>query len=100
MIGAGDVAKVAPVQDRLLAAAAGLAKPGGLLTYAVRSLQPEEGSTRIAALLESGAPLERDPVGPGGLPGPAEGDLRTLPSFQPEHGGMDGFHACRLRRVE
>ena len=26
----------------------------------------------------------------------ADGDLRTLPSMWPEHGGMDGFYAARL----
>ena len=28
----------------------------------------------------------------------ADGNLRTLPSLWPELGGMDGFHAMRLRR--
>ena len=29
----------------------------------------------------------------------ADGTLRTLPSFWPEAGGMDGFFAARLRRL-
>jgi 16S rRNA (cytosine967-C5)-methyltransferase len=28
----------------------------------------------------------------------AQGDLRTLPSYWSERGGMDGFYAARLRR--
>ena len=51
-----DVAKLTAVQDRLLAAAMALVKPGGLLVYATCSLQPREGVERIEALLASGAP--------------------------------------------
>lgn len=98
-----EIGKLAGVQDRLLAAATDMLAPGGLLVYAVCSLEPEEGPERIAALLGGGAPLERVPVGPEEVGGLAEaitpeGDLRTLPCFWAEWGGMDGFYACRLRR--
>ena len=98
-----EVVKLAGVQDRLLAAAAEMLAPGGILVYAVCSLQLEEGPERVAALLDRGAPLERVPIGQeeiGGLAEAitAEGDLRTLPCFWAEWGGMDGFYACRLRR--
>jgi 16S rRNA (cytosine967-C5)-methyltransferase len=80
-----------------------MVKAGGLLVYAVCSLQPEEGAQRIDALLASDSRVERLPLQPGELPGlpdaitPA-GDLRSLPCHLAAEGGMDGFYACRLRR--
>jgi 16S rRNA (cytosine967-C5)-methyltransferase len=106
--GRRDVAATAAWQARLLDAALALLKPGGLLVYAVCSLQPEEGPDRIAALLAGGAAAERLPILPDELPGLAglsppaitpEGDLRTLPCHFAESGGMDGFYAARLRRT-
>ena len=100
----GDVAKLADVQDRLLAAAAQMVRPGGLLVYCSCSLQPEEGPERVAALLASGAEVARAPLEPGEAHLDAEavspdGDLRTLPCHMAEAGGMDGFFAARLRRL-
>lgn len=99
-----DVARLTAVQDRLLAAALTLVKPGGLVVYATCSLQPSEGEERIAALLSSGANAERIPVAAKEMPGLSEaitqaGDLRTLPCHWAERGGMDGFFAARLRRT-
>ncbi len=99
-----DVARLIAVQDRLLAAALMLVRPGGLLVYATCSLQPPEGGERIDALLASGAAAERLPVTDDELPGLAEaitptGDLRTLPCHWAARGGMDGFFVARLHRV-
>lgn len=103
-----DVAKLAETQDRLLAAAVPMLKPGGLLVYCTCSLQPEEGELRIEALLASGAPLRRRPVTADELGGLAEligpaGDLRTLPCHLAAQngvaGGMDSFFAARLERI-
>ncbi|MDH5558385.1 MAG: MFS transporter [Alphaproteobacteria bacterium] len=99
-----DVAKLAAVQDRLLAASLALVKPGGLLIYATCSLQPSEGVERVEALLASGAAVQRVPIESDELPDLAEaitpaGDLRTLPCHWPARGGMDGFYAARLRRL-
>ena len=97
-----DVRRLAALQDRLLAAALRMVKPGGTVVYATCSLQPEEGEPRIAALLAAGA--ERVPVAPAELPGleaavTSAGDLRTLPCYWAESGGIDGFYAARLRRT-
>lgn len=102
--GPDDVARVAAVQDRLLDAAVAMARPGGTIVFATCSLQPEEGSARIAALIGRGAPVAVDPIGPADVPGcpeaaTADGMLRTLPSFWYDRGGMDGFFAARLRRL-
>jgi len=91
-------------QDRLLAHAVDLLKPGGLLVYAACSLQEEEGPIRIDALLAREPRLRRLPVTADELPNLAEaltpaGDVRTLPSMWPERGGIDGFFMARLRRA-
>jgi 16S rRNA (cytosine967-C5)-methyltransferase len=102
--GPEDIAALTPLQDRLLAAAVEMIAPGGSLVYAACSLQPEEGPERIAALLAAGAPVARVPVEAGEVFGredwlSPDGDLRTLPCHLAELGGMDGFYACRLRRL-
>ncbi len=103
-----DVSKLSGVQDRLLAAAVDMVKPGGEIVYCSCSLQPEEGPDRITALLDAGAPVSRVAVQPGDIGGPgkltedlisADGALRSLPSHLEEGGGMDGFFAARLKRV-
>jgi 16S rRNA (cytosine967-C5)-methyltransferase len=98
-----DIAGLARNQARLVAAAAEMLAPGGVLVYCVCSLQPEEGEAVIDALLALGAPLERVPVEAAEVGGMVEfitaaGDLRTLPCHWPELGGLDGFYAARLRR--
>jgi 16S rRNA (cytosine967-C5)-methyltransferase len=99
-----DVTTLAALQDRLLAAAVAMTAPGGLLVYCTCSLQPEEGPERIASLIAGGAAVERLPIVPAEIGGLAElvtreGDLRTLPCHLSDQGGLDGFYACRLRRL-
>jgi 16S rRNA (cytosine967-C5)-methyltransferase len=98
-----DVAAMCETQDRLLAAAAAMLRPGGRLVYAVCSLQPEEAAPRVAAACAAGG-LQHDPFTAAELPGLPEaitpdGFLRTHPALWPDRGGMDGFFAARLRRV-
>lgn len=99
----GDLEKLTALQDRLLANAIAMTRPGGIIAYATCSLQPEEGISRIEALLASGAPIERVPIEANELGGltdliTSEGDMRSLPFHLGEIGGMDGFYAARLRR--
>lgn len=101
---AEDMPKLTALQDRLLDNAVAMTAPNGVIVYATCSLQPEEGPARIAALLARGAPVARLPIGRGEVGGlaellTAEGELRSLPCHLPAAGGMDGFYACRLRRV-
>jgi 16S rRNA (cytosine967-C5)-methyltransferase len=98
-----DVRRLAEVQAQLLAAAARLVRPGGLLVYAVCSLQPEEGPERVRAFLETDSGLVRDPIHKRELRGlpvelTAEGEVRTLPCHLAAIGGLDGFFIARLRR--
>jgi 16S rRNA (cytosine967-C5)-methyltransferase len=101
---AKDIARNAATQDRLLANAVTMLKPGGRLVYCVCSLQPEECEARIEALLASDARVERIAVTADEIGGLAEaitpaGDLRTLPCQLGDQGGLDGFFAARLRRL-
>ena len=78
-------------------------EPGGILVFATCSLQPEEGLERIDCLLARRCELERAPLLPHERKcfGPfltEQGDLRTLPSYLVDEGGMDGFYAARLKR--
>ncbi len=98
---AGDVTSLAATQAGLLQAAAQMVSPGGLLVYAVCSLQAQEGPEIVARFLGQDTSVRRLPVGAdevGGLDQilTPEGDLRTLPCHLAEQGGMDGFFAARL----
>jgi 16S rRNA (cytosine967-C5)-methyltransferase len=104
----GDIAALAGLQRRLIAQAAELTKPGGLLVYCTCSLEPEEGVEIVRDLLERNPSLHREPVAPAEVYGHAEwltpdGDLRTLPCHLPDPdsrmAGLDGFYAARLRRI-
>ena len=97
-----DVQTVAAAQDRLLAAAERMLRPGGRLIYAVCSMQLEEGAPRVQAAVARGL-LRHEPFSPSELPGlpeaiTPEGHLRTHPGLWPARGGMDGFFAARLVR--
>lgn len=100
---ARDVAGRLAMQDRLLANAAAITAPGGILVYAVCSLEPSEGPARIAKFLAGHPAFRRAPITPDEIGGSAEfiardGTLRTLPCHWPERGGLDGFYVARFRR--
>ncbi len=97
-----DIPALAAAQDRLLASAARMLRPGGRLIYAVCSLQPEEGQAKLASAARLG--LAHDPFTAEELvvlpqARSTDGCLRTHPAMWPERGGMDGFFAVRLRRL-
>ncbi len=103
-----DIDRLSAVQARLLANAATLVKPGGLIVYCTCSLEPEEGPQQIAQFLaRTEEAFERVPIEPGeaGIAQEwitSEGDLRTFPFHlrldDQAMSGMDGFYAARLRR--
>jgi 16S rRNA (cytosine967-C5)-methyltransferase len=99
-----DILALARQQQRLLAHAAGLVKPGGTLVYSTCSLEPEEGEKLIRKWLETTPGFTIQPISTGELgvdprSVTSEGFLRVLPCHLAEHGGMDGFFAARLHRV-
>jgi len=76
----GDIAKLHPLQDALLDAAASLLKPGGRLVYSTCSLEPDENEGRVEAF------LKRHP-----------GFKATKMERADPAGGTGGGFACRLK---
>ena len=100
---ASDVTLCEQGAAELLEAAIAMVAPGGLLVFAVCSLEPEEGPEQIGRFLAHNNRFTREPLTAADVFGmtelvSAEGDLRTLPCHLGGKGGMDGFYAARLRR--
>ena len=102
-----DMAKLVPLQARLLDHAVTLVKPGGIIVFCTCSLEPEEGIQHVEQLLASNPNVERVPIQAEEFGGDvswitADGDLRTLPFHAPADmpglSGLDGFYAARLIR--
>ncbi len=84
-------------QRTLLAAAATLVRPGGILIYATCSLEPEENASVVDFVLGAHPELRRAPVA-GAVPVElltAAGDLEILP----QRHATDGAYAARLMRA-
>ena len=99
----GDVTARAPLAYEILESGAAMVEQGGLLVFAVCSLEREEGEEQIEAFLATHPEFVRAPLSAGELFGHDEwispvGDLKTLPCHLSDQGGMDGFYAARLRR--
>jgi 16S rRNA (cytosine967-C5)-methyltransferase len=103
-----DIATLAAMQRGMLARAAELIKPGGLLVYCTCSLEPEEGIEIVTDFLARDSRFRRRPISATELNGIAEmltpaGDLRTLPCGladpDPRMAGLDGFFAARIERA-
>lgn len=96
------IAETAALQAELLERASGWVKPGGLLVYAVCSLEPAEGEDQLAAFLARHGEFAVDPVRaeelPRGIVPRRDGTVRTLPGMIEAEGGLDGFFIARIRR--
>ena len=90
-----DLVAATARQRAILAAAAGLVRPGGRLVYATCSLEPEENDDVVRAFRAERPDFVVDT--PAGVPVAADdaGFVRCLPHRH----GTDGFTAIRLRRV-
>lgn len=96
-IGGRQIAEMAELQEALLERAAGWVKPGGVLVYAVCSLEREEGEEQAARVALPVDPIRPDELPAGLIPG-AEGWLRTDPGMLADVGGLDGFFMARWRK--
>lgn len=103
-----DVRKLADLQARLLARAAGWLAPGGRLVFSNCSLDPLEGEELFRQFLAQHPGFAADPIRPDERPGiasmvTADGLLRTTPADldlgHPALSGLDGFFAARIRRT-
>jgi 16S rRNA (cytosine967-C5)-methyltransferase len=98
---AGDALNMAVKALEILEAGACMVNPGGLLVFAVCSLDKEEGEEQVRLFLDRNQEFARAKISAEEVFGHAEwltpdGDLRTLP-FQMD-GGIDGFFAARFRK--
>jgi len=97
-----DVAVYATRQKALLASAAAMVKPGGVVVYSVCSQQPEECEQVVDAVIAENPKLQRAAISAAAIGGEAsfitpQGDLRTLSSAYADRGGLDGFYTAVLR---
>ena len=97
-IGARQIPELVELQRGLIARAADWLNPGGVLVYAVCSLEAEEGEEQ-AAWIDANLGLTPSPIKaeelPAGLTPTAEGWLRTHPGMLADEGGLDGFFVAR-----
>jgi 16S rRNA (cytosine967-C5)-methyltransferase len=94
--GPEDVRLAATQQEEILAAAAGMVRPGGRLVYATCSLEPEENEAVVTRFLDLWPEFRVDPPPAFPIAPDADGFVRCLPHRH----GTDGFTAVRLARVE
>ncbi len=89
-----NMGELGDLQRGMLERAASWLAPGGLLVYAVCSLEPEEGEAQADAFtLLTPQPIT-DAELPAGIAA-ANGYFRTDPGMLSEVGGIDGFFAAR-----
>ena len=93
-----DLAVMAALQRAILAAAATVVRPGGLLIYSTCSLEPEENDSQIENFLSANPEWSLEPPPAGAVHDSVldAGRLRVLPHVH----GVDGAFAARLRRKE
>jgi 16S rRNA (cytosine967-C5)-methyltransferase len=97
---AHDFARMAVLQGRMLDQAAMLLRPNGTIVYSVCSVAPDEGEGVVMSFLEQHRDfvVDRTPTSDRrfvGLIGD-DGFMRT----RPDQGGLDGFFAARLTRID
>lgn len=97
-----DLPRLVRLQKQLLQQACAMLKKGGVLVYAVCSLEAEEGEEQIADFLAAHPAMRLDWIKNeelGGVRGLLkEGQFRIWPCQNSKGGSMDGFYAARLIR--
>ena len=92
------------IQSDLLVSASKMIKRGGILVYSVCSLDNEEGYNQIINFIKKNNRFVIDPINKLEVDitkesVTKEGFVRTLPYFNSELGGMDGFFIARLLKT-
>ena len=100
-IGARQIEEMVELQRALISRAAQWLKPGGMLIYAVCSLEREEGESQ-AEWIDAELGLKSHPVAaeelPEGLKTTEQGWVRTHPGMLEDDGGLDGFFIARWKK--
>jgi 16S rRNA (cytosine967-C5)-methyltransferase len=101
---AGDITKLAALQEKLVRHAIGLLKPGGRLVFSNCSIDPTEGEDVVSRVLADDARLRVLPISPADWPGleaaiTSRGEFRTTPAMLVELGGLDGFYAVVIAKT-
>ncbi len=100
-----QLAALVELQQKMLAHAARLVKPGGLLIFCTCSLSPLEGERQVFKFLRAHAGFALAPIQASELGGQSQfvtqaGLMRCLPSMKiGSKTGLDGFFAARLKNV-
>ena len=94
---------VIDIQRGLLDSASKMLKSGGILIYSVCSLEKEEGENQIVDFIKKNSKFIIDPIKESEIDITKkaitkEGFIKTLPFFNSEEGGMDGFFIARLMK--
>ncbi|MDB5687822.1 MAG: Fmu (Sun) domain protein [Rhizorhabdus sp.] len=96
------IAGLAEQQAVLIDHAATLVRPGGVLVYAVCSLEADEGEQIAKGFVAGHADWRLDPVAaaelPEGFAPDKVGRVRVRPGTIADKGGADGFFVARFRR--
>lgn len=99
----GAIRRNAALAGELADAAWAMIRPGGVLAFAVCSLEPEEGERQLADFIARTPDAELLVIDPAayGLPSTAASAqcLRILPSMFGNLGRIDGFYVGALRKV-
>lgn len=87
-----EAAGLVPVQAAILAAAAELTAPGGVLLYSTCTLLPAENEEQVAAFLATHSTFALEPF--------TAGEWRTdgMLTLAPDTHGTDGFFIAKLRK--
>lgn len=101
---AGDIAKLAALQEKLLRHAVTLLKPGGRLVFSNCSIDPSEGEDVIDRVLADMPGLRLVAINPSDWPGletaiTPRGEFRTTPAMLAKQGGLDGFYAAVIAKI-
>jgi 16S rRNA (cytosine967-C5)-methyltransferase len=96
-IGERQIEEMAELQNALLERAVNWLNEGGVLVYAVCSLESSEGEAQAGSVELTQMPITSDEL-PAGLQPTEDGWLRTDPGMLADAGGLDGFFVGRWKK--